>query len=222
MYAIDAQTGKLVWETQVLDPKARVDASSGPIIANGKVITGRQCQPGATNDACIITAHDAKTGKELWRTRTIPRPGEPGDETWGDVPLERALARRHLDGAELRPGDEPDLRRHVGDDSGAEVHARRQRQAAPVSQLHARAERRHRQDRLVLPARRRSLGPRSSVRAAAGGHGRRAGPEGSAVDQPAASSRASGARSSPAFPARPASSTRSIARPASSCGRGRR
>jgi alcohol dehydrogenase (cytochrome c) len=35
----------------------------------------------------VIVAHDAKTGKELWRTRTIPRPGEPGDETWGDVPL---------------------------------------------------------------------------------------------------------------------------------------
>ena len=63
--------------------------SSGPIIANGKVIAGRQCQPDATHDACVITAHDAKTGKELWRTRTIPRPGEPGNETWGDVPLEQ-------------------------------------------------------------------------------------------------------------------------------------
>jgi alcohol dehydrogenase (cytochrome c) len=36
----------------------------------------------------VVTAHDARTGKELWRTRTIPRPGEPGDETWGDVPIE--------------------------------------------------------------------------------------------------------------------------------------
>ena len=89
MYAIDAQSGQLVWETPVLDPKARASASSGPIVANGKIIEGRQCQPDATNDACIITAHDAKTGKELWRTRTIPRPGEPGSETWGDVPLEQ-------------------------------------------------------------------------------------------------------------------------------------
>ena len=88
MYAIDARTGKLVWETVVLDPKAPAGAGSGPIIANGKVIQGRQCQPQATNNACIVTAHDARTGKELWRARTIPRPGEPGDETWGDVPLE--------------------------------------------------------------------------------------------------------------------------------------
>jgi alcohol dehydrogenase (cytochrome c) len=87
-YAVDARTGKLVWETVVFDPKTPVNASSGPIIANGKVIEGRQCQPGAKSDGCVVTAHDARTGKELWRTRTIPRPGEPGDETWGDVPIE--------------------------------------------------------------------------------------------------------------------------------------
>ena len=89
VYAVDARTGKLVWETQVLKAGVRANASSGPIIANGKVITGRQCQPDATNDSCIITAHDAQTGKEIWRTRTIPRPGEPGYETWGDVPMEQ-------------------------------------------------------------------------------------------------------------------------------------
>src|SRR5688572_13299018 len=87
IYAVDVHTGELVWETPVMDPKKRARASSGPIIANGKVITGRQCQPDATNDACVITAHDAKTGKEVWRTRTIPLPGEPGYDTWGDVPM---------------------------------------------------------------------------------------------------------------------------------------
>ena len=87
MYAIDARTGQQVWETPILDPKARASMSSGPIIANGKVISGRQCQPDAGNDACVVVAHDARTGKELWRTRTIPLPGEPGHETWGDVPM---------------------------------------------------------------------------------------------------------------------------------------
>ena len=88
MYAIDARTGAPVWETPILDPTAPASMTSGPIIANGKVISGRQCQPRATHEACVIVAHDAKTGKELWRTRTIPRPGEPGDETWGGVPME--------------------------------------------------------------------------------------------------------------------------------------
>jgi PQQ-dependent dehydrogenase (methanol/ethanol family) len=87
MYAIDAITGAPVWETKVLEATARASASSGPIIANGKVIEGRQCQPQAGNDACVVTAHDAKTGKELWRTRTIPLPGELGYDSWGDVPM---------------------------------------------------------------------------------------------------------------------------------------
>jgi alcohol dehydrogenase (cytochrome c) len=87
IYALDARTGKLVWETAVLDPKKRAPTSGGPIVANGKVITGRQCQPDAGRDSCVVTAHDARTGKELWRFHTIPGPGEPGDETWGNVPM---------------------------------------------------------------------------------------------------------------------------------------
>ncbi|MEI9812570.1 MAG: hypothetical protein WDO18_07770 [Acidobacteriota bacterium] len=46
-----------------------------------------------TPNGCVVTAHDAKTGKELWRTRLIPRKGEPGDETWGGMP---DAARRHV------------------------------------------------------------------------------------------------------------------------------
>ncbi len=103
--ALDTQTGKLTWETQILDPSKPANASSGPIIANGKVISGRQCQPGAGYDGCVITAHDAKTGKELWRTHTMPRPGEPGDETWGGVPLEQ---RWHV-GTWMVPSYDPEL-----------------------------------------------------------------------------------------------------------------
>ncbi len=46
---------------------------SGPIIADGLAITGRSCEPEGGPDACVITAHDAKTGKEVWRTSTIAR-----------------------------------------------------------------------------------------------------------------------------------------------------
>ena len=105
IYAVDALTGELVWETQVLDSDLPAHASGGPIIADGKVIQGRQCQPGATHNGCVITAHDAETGEELWRTRTIPRPGEPGDETWGDVPLEE---RWHV-GSWMVPSYDPEL-----------------------------------------------------------------------------------------------------------------
>jgi alcohol dehydrogenase (cytochrome c) len=107
MYALDARTGELVWETKVLEATLPARASSGPIVANGKVITGRQCQPGATHESCVITAHDAATGKELWRTRTIPRRGEPGDESWGDVPMEQ---RWHV-GTWMVPSYDPTLDR---------------------------------------------------------------------------------------------------------------
>ena len=105
LYAIDARTGKLAWETPVHAPTLRARATSGPIVANGKVITGRQCQPDATHEACVITAHDAATGKELWRARTIPRPGEPGDSSWGGVPMEQ---RWHV-GTWMVPSFDPEL-----------------------------------------------------------------------------------------------------------------
>jgi alcohol dehydrogenase (cytochrome c) len=105
VYALDAQTGKLAWETQILDYHKGAQQTSGPIIANGKIISGRGCEPEGGPDACVITAHDARTGKELWRTRTIPGPGEPGDDTWGGVPFER---RYHV-GTWMVPSYDPEL-----------------------------------------------------------------------------------------------------------------
>ena len=69
------------------------------------MISGRSCEPEGGPEACVITAHDAKTGKELWRTRTIPKPGEPGDESWGDIPYEK---RWHV-GTWMVPSYDPEL-----------------------------------------------------------------------------------------------------------------
>jgi len=104
-YAIDARTGELAWETQILDYRLGSQHSGGPIVANGKVVSGRSCAPKGGPEGCVITAFDALTGEELWRTRTIPRPGEPGDETWGDIPYEE---RRHV-GTWMVPSFDPDL-----------------------------------------------------------------------------------------------------------------
>ena len=106
VYALDALTGRLAWETEILNYK-EVPArhSTGPIIAGGKVISGRSCRPWAGPEACIIAAHDARTGEELWRTRLIPAPGEPGDETWGGVPYEQ---RGHV-GSWMAPSYDPEL-----------------------------------------------------------------------------------------------------------------
>ena len=106
VFALDAVTGRVVWDTEILDyRKNPAHQTSGPIIANGKVVSGRGCIPKGGPDACVVTAHDAMTGEELWRTRMIPAPGEPGDETWGGVPYER---RRHV-GAWMVPSFDPEL-----------------------------------------------------------------------------------------------------------------
>ena len=106
VFALDATTGELVWETQILDyTKNPANQTSGPIIANGKVVSGRSCAPLGGPHACVIVAHDAVTGEELWRQRTIPGPGEPGDETWGSVPFEE---RKHV-GSWTAPSYDPAL-----------------------------------------------------------------------------------------------------------------
>ena len=106
VFGLDATSGELVWETQILDyTKNAAQQTSGPIIANGKIVSGRGCEPEGGPEACIITAHDADTGAELWRTRLIPAPGEPGNETWGEVPFED---RWHV-GAWLVPSYDPEL-----------------------------------------------------------------------------------------------------------------
>tara|TARA_B100001971_G_scaffold204698_1_gene221165 strand:- start:2524 stop:4281 length:1758 start_codon:yes stop_codon:yes gene_type:complete len=103
VFALDAESGDMVWETEILDYETNpAMQSSGPIIANGKVVSGRSCRK---PESCVITAHDAQTGAELWRRSTIPRPGEPGDETWGDVAFED---RQHV-GAWMVPSYDPAL-----------------------------------------------------------------------------------------------------------------
>lgn len=87
LVALDARTGKLVWDTTVANSTLGYEYTSGPIVAKGKVITGITGCSRYKDDVCFITGHDAATGKELWRTSTVARPGDPGGDTWGDLPL---------------------------------------------------------------------------------------------------------------------------------------
>ena len=87
LVALDARTGVPRWETQVAAWEEGFNYTSGSIVADGKILNGmRGCR--SFGSSCFITAHDAKTGEELWRTHTIARPGEPGGDTWGDLPME--------------------------------------------------------------------------------------------------------------------------------------
>ena len=87
LIALNARTGAVAWDHRVADAKAGYSYSSGPIIVKGLVVAGVTGCQRYKNDICFISAHDAQTGREVWRTSTIARPGEPGGDTWGDLPL---------------------------------------------------------------------------------------------------------------------------------------
>ena len=87
LIALDARTGNLAWDTKVADFRLGYEYTSGPIVVHGKVIAGISGCNRYKNDICFITGHDSATGNELWRTSTIARPGEPGGDTWGELPL---------------------------------------------------------------------------------------------------------------------------------------
>lgn len=83
LIALDARDGTLLWKVPV-----EGIFSSGPIVADGKIISGRSCAPADGPRACFIAAYDPRDGAEVWRTYTIPRPDEPGGDSWGDLPYE--------------------------------------------------------------------------------------------------------------------------------------
>jgi alcohol dehydrogenase (cytochrome c) len=77
---LDANTGKVRWETQ-----STGGLSSGTIVFGDKVLTGRTCNGARAN--CYIAAHDARTGKEVWRFYTAAGSDDPeADKTWGGAP----------------------------------------------------------------------------------------------------------------------------------------
>jgi len=86
--ALDAKTGKVVWDHATADWTKGWRYTGGPFIVNGKVIQGMTGCGNAEPGGCFITGHDIKTGEELWRVNTIAHPGDPNFDTWNGLPME--------------------------------------------------------------------------------------------------------------------------------------
>ena len=96
LIALDAKSGKPALDfgdngqvnlrTGVADdyPNAQYAITSPPAIYRGLIILGPSTQEGPSKGPSgDPRAFDARTGKLVWRFHAVPRPGEPGNETWG-------------------------------------------------------------------------------------------------------------------------------------------
>ncbi|MBW8860932.1 MAG: PQQ-dependent dehydrogenase, methanol/ethanol family [Acidobacteria bacterium] len=80
LVALDARTGKEVWTATVEDNRNGYYMTLAPLIADGKVIVG--ASGGELGVRGFVAAYDVDRGTQLWRTYSVPAPGEPGSETW--------------------------------------------------------------------------------------------------------------------------------------------
>jgi glucose dehydrogenase len=98
MVALDAKTGKPIHDfgdNGLIDlrrgvaddsPDAKFFLASAPAIYKNVVITGGNNGELAPSQGAYgdVRGWDAHTGKLLWTFHTVPRPGEPGNETWAE------------------------------------------------------------------------------------------------------------------------------------------
>ncbi|GAA5170726.1 PQQ-dependent methanol/ethanol family dehydrogenase [Pseudonocardia eucalypti] len=78
--ALDAATGHKVWEITNGDSRAEESATVAPLVVKDMVIVGSS--GGEFGVRGHLDALDLETGERIWRTYLVPKPGEPGSETW--------------------------------------------------------------------------------------------------------------------------------------------
>ena len=101
--ALDRFTGELVWDTEMDDYREHYGAVVAPLVVGDLVIAG--ISAGDTGLRGFLDAYHAETGERAWRVWTIPAPGEPGSETWGDP----EVLRRGCGGTWLTGSYDPEL-----------------------------------------------------------------------------------------------------------------
>src|SRR5215510_9811959 len=82
LFSLNKATGEMVWERKVADPAIAETITLAPLVIRDIAITGSA--GGEFGIRGWIDGTDLNTGKQVWRTYTIPGAGEPGNETWKD------------------------------------------------------------------------------------------------------------------------------------------
>ena len=90
LLALSRATGEILWESEMADWHVNYNATSAPLAVNNLVISGTA--GGEQGVRGFVAAYDQATGKEVWRFWTVPKPGEPGSETWKGKGIEHGGA----------------------------------------------------------------------------------------------------------------------------------
>lgn len=86
LVALEAKSGREVWDVPIADQAEGFRNTSGPIVVNGRVVQGLSGCDRFTRESCFVSAYDAASGDRIWRFNTVARSDEPGGNTWADVP----------------------------------------------------------------------------------------------------------------------------------------
>ena len=102
LVALDAKTGKLVWDTQIADPELGYSETMAPVAVNGRILIGTN--GGEYGIRGFVKSFDAQDGKLQWTFHTIPEKGHEG--VWAvndasgrnmhrDIAAEKAQLAKH-------------------------------------------------------------------------------------------------------------------------------
>ena len=81
LVALDAKSGAVRWDVAVDDNKRGYYMTAAPLALDGRILIGVSGAEAGIRG--FLDAYDPKTGRRVWRTFTVPAPGEPGADTWG-------------------------------------------------------------------------------------------------------------------------------------------
>jgi alcohol dehydrogenase (cytochrome c) len=80
LVALDSRSGNLLWKVKLAEARDGYWCPVAPLALKDKVIVG--IAPGDHGLNGWLDAYDAASGERLWRWNAIPKPGEPGSESW--------------------------------------------------------------------------------------------------------------------------------------------
>jgi alcohol dehydrogenase (cytochrome c) len=95
--ALNRYTGDPVWDTEMADWHQNYNATSAPLVVGDLVVSGTA--GGDEGARGFVAAFDQSSGKEAWRFWTVPRPGEPGSETWKGAEIDHPASATWMAGS---------------------------------------------------------------------------------------------------------------------------